>query len=315
MRGLDAWKPTDVDSWTLAKWASFSSLGCGGKHLEAALSLHQASSSFQQCEAALQTLITANHILHHQKVLDAYGHVSFRHPDNPEVFVMSGDRAPALVASSADLIEYRVVDSSPVDPNARKGYQERFIHSEIYKQFSDVNSVIHSHSEAVLPFTMSGVAMQPAFHIAGFLGTEVPLYDITDLYQPEDQQDMLVNTPKFGASLAATFSTSQPSGRDSHSVVLMANHGFTAVGTSIKQAVYRAVYTHINAGIQSNAIILRNAQLSLQSGVSETKIRYLNEKQTMGSQKMNDASQDRPWGLWAREVEVSPMYVNRDASR
>ena len=102
--------------------------------------------------------------------MDAYGHVSLRDPDNPEVFIMSGDKAPALVSTSSDLIHYNVSDSSPVDPNAKKGYQERFIHSEIYKRFPHINSVIHSHSEAVLPFTMNGVPMQPAFHIAGFLG-------------------------------------------------------------------------------------------------------------------------------------------------
>jgi ribulose-5-phosphate 4-epimerase/fuculose-1-phosphate aldolase len=120
----------------------------------------------------LQTLITAYHILHYQNVVDAYGHVSFRHPDKPDVFIMSGDKALALVSSPSDLIEYHVSDSSPVDPNAKKGYQERFIHSELYKRFPDINSVVHSHSQAVVPYTMNGVAMQPAFHIAGFLGTQ-----------------------------------------------------------------------------------------------------------------------------------------------
>jgi ribulose-5-phosphate 4-epimerase/fuculose-1-phosphate aldolase len=83
---------------------------------------------------------------------------------------MSGDRAPALVSSPFDLIEYKISDSSPVGLSSKKGYQERFIHSEIYKRYPGVNSVIHSHSEAVLPYTMNGVPMKPAFHIAGFLG-------------------------------------------------------------------------------------------------------------------------------------------------
>jgi ribulose-5-phosphate 4-epimerase/fuculose-1-phosphate aldolase len=124
-----------------------------------------------QFNTELQTLITANHILHYQNVVDAYGHVSFRHPDKPDVFIMSGDKAPALVSSAADLIPYWVIDALPVDPSAKKGYQERFIHSEIYKKFPEINSVVHSHSQTVLPYTMNGVAMQPAFHIAGFLGT------------------------------------------------------------------------------------------------------------------------------------------------
>jgi ribulose-5-phosphate 4-epimerase/fuculose-1-phosphate aldolase len=94
---------------------------------------------------------------------------------------MSGDRAPALVSSHSDLIKYHVSDSNPVDPQSKKGYQERFIHSEIYKRFPAINSVIHSHSEAVLPYTMNGVAMRPTFHIAGFLGTHVPIYDIVPM--------------------------------------------------------------------------------------------------------------------------------------
>jgi len=253
--------------------------------------------------ADLEELITANHILHYQSVVDAYGHVSFRHPEKPDVFIMSGDKAPALVSSPLDLIQYRL-DSSPVDPKSKKGYQERFIHSEIYKRFPHVNSVIHSHSEAVLPYTMNGVPMRPSFHVAGFLGTNVPMYDITSLYEPEDSQSLLVNSEKFGSVLAEKFSPD-------HNVVLMANHGFTTVGTSIRQAVYRAVYTHKNASVQSTGILLRNAYLATsQNGkVEGGGLIYLNEKQVVGSLKMNDSSQDRPWSLWVREVETSPLYV------
>jgi ribulose-5-phosphate 4-epimerase/fuculose-1-phosphate aldolase len=239
---------------------------------------------------------------------------------------MSGDRAPALVSSVHDLINYHVKDGSPVDPGSTKGYQERFIHSEIYKRFPDINSVIHSHSAAVLPYTMSGVEMKPVFHIAGFLGirntpsdqddarntltiagNHVPVYDILPLYSPEDQQDMLVNNTNFGAHLAATFSSADSSSQD-HNVVLMSNHGFTAVGNSVKQAVYRAVYTHVNAGIQTNALLLRNAAGPSSSGVGTGGLRYLNEKQVQGSLKMNDASQDRPWGLWLEEIKACNLY-------
>ncbi|TVY85055.1 Decarboxylase tropJ [Lachnellula suecica] len=261
-------------------------------------------------EAELQTLITANRILYHQNVVDAYGHVSFRHPDKPDIFIMSGDKAPALVSSPSDLIEYHVGDSSPVDPSAKKGYQERFIHSELYKRYPEINSVVHSHSQAVLPYTMNGVAMQPTFHIAGFLGTHVPNYDITRSYKTGDSQDMLVNTTSFGSDLASTFSSTR-SKDPTHTVVVMANHGFTAVGTSIKQAVYRAVYTHVNAGIQSNAIMLRSAQEQIKPG-STGEIRYLNEVQTAGSLKMNEASLERPWGLWEHEAKAWSLVKKPD---
>ena len=102
-------------------------------------------------------LITANHILHQQGVLDAYGHISARNPQDPSTFFLSRNLAPALVSSRDDIEEYRVDDAAPVNPNAKKGYVERLIHSEIYKRYKDVNSVVHSHSEAVVPFSVSSV--------------------------------------------------------------------------------------------------------------------------------------------------------------
>lgn len=103
------------------------------------------------------TLITANHILHQQAVLDAYGHISVRNPQNPATFFVSRSLAPALVSSREDIEEYYVENASSVNKDASQGYAERFIHSEIYKRYADVNSVIHSHSEAVIPFSISSV--------------------------------------------------------------------------------------------------------------------------------------------------------------
>jgi ribulose-5-phosphate 4-epimerase/fuculose-1-phosphate aldolase len=105
--------------------------------------------------------------------VDAYGHISIRHPAQPDTYIMCGYIAPGLVTTSDDLIEYRVEDSSPVDPNAKKGYSERFIHGEMFRRFPDVNCVIHSHAEEVLPYVTSGVPLKPVFHMAGFLGTFV----------------------------------------------------------------------------------------------------------------------------------------------
>jgi hypothetical protein len=120
---------------------------------------------------------------------------------------------------------------------------------------------------------------------------------------------MLVNSERFGSSLASAFSSGGSSSLD-HNVVLMANHGFTTVGTSVKQAVYRAVYTHNNAGVQANALMLRNASLAV-NAEKVGALRYLNEEQTVGGMKLNDASQERPWSLWVKEVESSPLYVNK----
>lgn len=116
------------------------------------------------------TLITANHILHNHSVVDAYGHISVRNPQNPQTFFLSRSLAPALVSKREDLEEYRVEDASPVNEGAPKGYAERFIHSETYKKYSGVNSVVHAHNEAVLPFSITSVPLRPVFHMGGVMG-------------------------------------------------------------------------------------------------------------------------------------------------
>lgn len=119
----------------------------------------------------IHTFINALHILHYNGVLDAYGHLSVRNPDNPSTFFMArGSIAPALVSTRQDIVEYLVANASPVEPNAPQGVGERFIHSEIYKRFSGINSVVHSHSSEVIPYTISNVPFRPAIHMAGFLG-------------------------------------------------------------------------------------------------------------------------------------------------
>lgn len=92
-------------------------------------------------ESIFSTLITANHILYHNNVCDGFGHVSVRNPADPSTFFLSGSIAPALVSSLDDLIEYNVEDASPVRKDSGRGYAERFIHSEIYKKYTDVKSV------------------------------------------------------------------------------------------------------------------------------------------------------------------------------
>ena len=124
--------------------------------------------------AVLHDLITANHILHYHSVVDAYGHISVRSPDDPSQFILSGNRAPALVSSPDDFVYYHVDDASSVDPDAPRGYIERYIHSEIFKRFSNVSCVIHAHAEDVLPYAISGVPLKPVFHLPGFLGKLVP---------------------------------------------------------------------------------------------------------------------------------------------
>lgn len=121
--------------------------------------------------ATLSTLITANHILHHLNVLDSMGHISVRNPANNSTFFIALQLGPAVVSGPGDIGEYLVEDASPVN-GTEGGYAERYIHSEILKRYPDVVSVVHSHSEDVLPYTVVGssVGVQPVYHMAGFLG-------------------------------------------------------------------------------------------------------------------------------------------------
>lgn len=251
-------------------------------------------------------LISGSHILHYHNVLDAFGHLSFRHPFNPEIFVMSRNAAPGTISSPGDLIEYYVEDARPVDPSAPAGFLERCIHSECYKRYPGVHSVIHSHSEAVVPYTISGVPLRACYHMAGFLGSNVPIWDIADAQQPDDVSDLLVRNTHLGGSLAASFAGASPDGGSpEHVIALMRGHGFTVLAGSIQDCVMRAVYTQKNASIQTTALITRAADSSATGPV-----RYLSPKEVADTTWSIAKSAHRPWGLWLREVEACGLYAN-----
>ncbi|KAH8681858.1 class II aldolase and Adducin N-terminal domain-containing protein [Xylariales sp. PMI_506] len=247
-------------------------------------------------------LISGSHILHYHNVLDAYGHLSFRHPFKPDVFIMSRESAPGTISSPADLIEYKVADAEPVEPSsAAKGFAERHIHSEIYKANSKVQSVVHSHADSVIPYTINGVPLRPCFHQAGFLGHWVSVFDIAAAYQSTDTKDMLVRNEHLGAALAKFFEYDQ-------AVVLMRGHGYTVVADNIEECVLRAIYTARNAAIQTAALTTQSAYGSRDGPLQP--IKYLSPEEAEASKGMNKWSAQRPWKLWLREVEASNLYVN-----
>jgi ribulose-5-phosphate 4-epimerase/fuculose-1-phosphate aldolase len=259
-------------------------------------------------------LIDANHILHYHSVLDAYGHISVRFLNNgsPDCFLMSRSMAPATVTSTDDLHVYRVADGEPLDPEV-KHFAERYIHSEIYKRFPHVQAVVHSHSDAVVPYTISGVPLRAVFHMGGFLGsreTGVPVYDIAKhVIQPSlnEPQDMLVRSTQLGAALAQMFDQGD-------SVVLMRGHGMTVVGESIEEVVLRSVYTQKNAAIQTTALVSQAAFLGTGGNLNAVGagqgLRYLSEKEAEDATGMTKWSKERPWGLWVAEVRACGLYRN-----
>ncbi|KAF2107490.1 class II aldolase/adducin N-terminal, partial [Lophiotrema nucula] len=208
----------------------------------------------------LSTLITANHILHHGNVLDSFGHISVRNPERNETFFIALQMGPAVVSGTGDVGEYWVEDGRPLEGTVG-GYAERFIHSAVLKRYPDVNSVVHSHSEDVLPYTVvasNSSRFSPVYHMAGFLaGDDVPNWDIETAYNDSDPRDMLVNTPALGDSLAQTLgiNASQPTS-PAHWTILQRGHGFVTTGTSIEQATDFAMYAASNARVQTKALLL-----------------------------------------------------------
>ncbi len=184
--------------------------------------------------ALIDDLVAASHILAQHGVLDAWGHVSIRHPSHPERYLLSRARAPALV-SAADIMEFDL-DSRPVDQRDRRMFLERFIHGEMYRARPDVNAVVHSHSPTVIPFSITGEPLRAVSHIASFLVDEVPVWEIRDV---GTTQGLLVTNNLQGQSLAKSLGNGP--------VALMRGHGNVVVAPDVIRVVHRALYTEINA--------------------------------------------------------------------
>ena len=220
-------------------------------------------------------LVAANRILADQGVLDGFGHVSARHDKDPSCFLLARSMAPALV-TGAEIMEFDL-DGNPIDARGRTAYLERFIHSEIYKAHPEVRAVVHSHSPAVIPFGVVGVALRPIFHLGGCLGAGVPVFEIRAA--GGEATDMLVRNPELGAALAKTLGSAP--------VALMRGHGDVVVGQSVREAVFRAIYTEVNARLESEALRLGQGQ-----------VMFLNEEEARRAAETNSAQIGRPWELW-----------------
>jgi ribulose-5-phosphate 4-epimerase/fuculose-1-phosphate aldolase len=220
----------------------------------------------------LMDLVAANRILAMEGVLDGYGHVSVRSDKHPERFYMSRSVAPQLVKVS-DLMEHGP-DSEPVGDD-RRPYLERFLHGEIYRQRPDVMAIVHSHSDAVIPFSITKSAMKPVYHMASFLYTGVPVFEIR---KTRKENDLLIRDNELGQELAKSLGKC--------SCVLMRGHGMTVVGDSLPEVVFRAVYTQTNARLQTAA------------GQLQGPIEFLSEEEGKRATATNRGTVERPWELW-----------------
>jgi ribulose-5-phosphate 4-epimerase/fuculose-1-phosphate aldolase len=228
--------------------------------------------------ALIDDLVAANRILADQGVVDGYGHVSVRHPADPQRYLMSRSLAPELV-TAADIMEYDL-DSNAVDARGRTSYLERFIHGEIYRARPDVKAVVHDHSPSVIPFGVSTAALRPLYHMGAFLAGGVPVFDIK--VAAGGATDMLVRTPALGRALAQTLGA--------RLVALMRGHGAVVVGPSLPVAVYRGVYTEVNARLQAQAMALGGP------------VTYLDDDEARRAESSVGGTVERPWQLWRRKA-------------
>jgi HCOMODA/2-hydroxy-3-carboxy-muconic semialdehyde decarboxylase len=226
----------------------------------------------------IDDLVSANHILFKEGVVDGFGHVSVRDQKDPQRFLLARSIAPATV-TARDIMEFGL-DGEPLRPGSGKPYLERTIHSEIYRARPDVMAVVHSHSPALIPFGITGTPLRPVFHMSGFLGSSTPIFEIREAGGPAT--DMLIRDRKLGAALARSLGAAP--------FALMRGHGSVAVGATLKQVVYRAIYAEVNARLQSEALRLGA-------------ITYLNDAEAANAARTNDGVIDRPWGLWKARVQ------------
>ncbi len=230
-----------------------------------------------QINALVADLVAANHILADQGVVDGFGHASVRIEPGEGRFLLSRSMAPALVEPD-DIVTYDL-DGDGLNAEGRPGYLERFIHCEIYRSRPDVMAIVHSHSPSVLPFGVAKTRLRPIYHMAGFL-SHTSVFEIREDFGPGT--DMLVSNGRMGASLAKALGC--------NCVTLMRGHGSVVVGRNLREAVYRAIYTEINARVQTQAQAL------------EGPIEFLTDDEAAAATQTNSAQLARCWALWADQA-------------
>jgi ribulose-5-phosphate 4-epimerase/fuculose-1-phosphate aldolase len=236
-------------------------------------------------ERAIRDVVIANRILAHQGVVDAYGHVSIRHPLNPERFLLSRSRSPELV-EERDIMEF-TLDGKVVGDDRRPPYLERFIHGGIYEARPDVNAVVHSHAEETLPFGITDVALKPVIHVASSIGASVPVWDIAEKFG--DNTNLLVVNQDHGRDLAKRLGQGR--------VALMRGHGFAAGGATVQDVVRLSVYLPVNARVMTAAMRLSPNFKALAPG----------EVESRGSYNPKAPESWRAWEYWGRRAGVAHL--------
>jgi len=222
-------------------------------------------------------LVLANHILSNEGVLDAFGHVSVRHPAAADRFLISRTRAPELVeAGDLQLLD---LQGRRVSGNEQRAYEEVAIHAGVYRSRAEVGAVVHSHAPSVIPFGVTGVPLRPIYHMGSVIGHDVPVWDIAKLF---GETDLLVRDATQADSLAAALG--------SRAVVLMRGHGCVVTGADLHAAVFAAVYLERNATLLAASLRLGEVR-GLSAGETQR-----------ASEMLRGRAGERAWEYWVRRL-------------
>ena len=236
---------------------------------------------------ARHELAVANRIVSHEGIIDAFGHVSMRHPTKPDRYLISRSRSPEVVEPS-DIFEY-TLDSEPATPLPKgiRGYGELVIHGEIYKARPDVNAVAHHHGMAFLPFCNTGTALVPVYHMGAQIGEKVPFWDSRDEF---GDTCLLVIKPEEGRSLAKALGANW--------LVLMRRHGATVAARSLPELVFRTIYSYRNAELQ----LMIQAQGARPSPLTPGEAKQAWER------NLEPRPQARAWEYWSVRLKKAGEY-------
>jgi HCOMODA/2-hydroxy-3-carboxy-muconic semialdehyde decarboxylase len=233
----------------------------------------------------IEELVTANRILAHQGIVDSFGHISARHPDNPEHFLLSRARAPGQIQRD-DIVEYKH-DGTAIDARGRQPYLERFIHGAMYEARPDVHAVVHNHSPSVIPFGVTGKKLRPLLHVCANIGHDVPIWDCRDKF---GDTTLLVSDMTMGRDLAASLGKGAGA--------LMRGHGATVAGRSIRHAVFLAVYLEVGAKLQMQAMTMGEIKFLSEGEIEKIKA------------AASDFMLDRAWENWALLAGRTPQLAS-----
>lgn len=191
----------------------------------------------------IEELVTANRILANEGIVDSFGHISVRHPERKDRYLLSRARAPERI-EDADIIEF-TLEGEAIDLKGRSPYTERHIHGAIYEARPDIQSVVHNHSPSTIPFGITGKKLKPLLHMCASIGHDVPLWDSHDKF---GDTSLLVDSMEMGRDLAKRAGKGR--------TALMRGHGAVVLGNSIRHAVFVSIYLEVNAKLQMQAMAM-----------------------------------------------------------